>query len=370
MSKNILVTGGAGFIGSFIVDELIEQGHEVTVLDNLSEQVHPTGKPDYLNQKASFIKGDVRNREDVAKAFEDIEIVFHQAAAVGVGQSMYQVEDYVDVNERGTAVLWDYLINKEHSVKKFVIASSMSSYGEGLYQNESDEFVQPDLRPENQMAKGEWELKDKDGGILKPVPTPETKNQDCNSVYALTKKEQEKMSLLLGKTYGIPTTALRYFNVFGTRQSLSNPYTGVVAIFMSRIKNNNSPVVTEDGLQTRDFISVKDVVQANILAMNSSKANNQVFNVGMQNPLTIKSIAENLIQIYDSNVKPKITGRFRKGDVRHCFADISKIKKKLNFEPKISFEQQLEEIVSWSKTVQADDKFDEANKKLEEKGLF
>ncbi len=371
MSNKILVTGGAGFIGSFLVDKLIEEGHFVRILDNLDQQVHQGKMPDYINKKAEFIKGDVRNTADLKKAFEGIEIVFHEAAAVGVGQSMYQIKQYVDTNSLGTANLLDFIVNKNNNIKKIIVAASMSSYGEGVYECSSCGRVKPALRTEEQMKREEWELKcPKCRKILKPVPIKEEDQQNCNSIYAITKKDQEDMVLNIGKSYGIPAVALRYFNVYGPRQSLSNPYTGVAAIFMSRIKNNNKPVIYEDGLQTRDFISVHDIVEANILAMNHSNANYEVFNVGTGKPISIKKIAEILARLYGKDITPEITNKFRKGDVRHCFADISKIKNKLGWEPKISFEQGMKELIGWSRNVKAEDKFEKAAQELKDKGLI
>ncbi len=367
----VLVTGGAGFIGSFIVDELVEKGHDVRILDNLDKQVHPTGEtPNWLNKKAEFIKGDVRNKDDVKKAMEDVEVLFHEAAAVGVGQSMYELNYYVDVNTKGTSNILEFLANEEHDVKKMMVAASMSEYGEGLYKCEKCGLVEPSLRPEKQMAEGKFEqFCPECKQELKPVPTPETKHLDCNSVYALTKKDQEELVLMIGKAYGIKAVALRYFNVFGPRQSLSNPYTGVAAIFMSRIKNGHAPVIYEDGIQSRDFISVHDIAKANLLAMESNAANYEVLNVGSQNPISIKGVAETIAKLYGSDLKPEITNKFRKGDVRHCFADISKIKSKLDFAPSISFEKGMKEIIEWSQNVKAEDKFEQAAEELKKKGL-
>ena len=367
----ILVTGGAGFIGSYIVDQLIEQNHEVVILDNLDPQVHINSqKPGYLNKKAQFILGDIRNEPDIAKAIEGCEIVFHEAAVVGVGQSMYEVNRYTDVTTRGTALLWDYIINNEIDLKKFIVAASMSSYGEGLYEDPEKGLVEPPLRSEKQMRERKWELINENGKKLTAVPTPETKTQHCNSIYALNKKDQEEMSLILGKTYGIPTVALRYFNVFGPRQSLSNPYTGVAAIFMSRVKNNKPPVIYEDGNQTRDFISVHDIVNANLAVMNSSNADYKVFNVGSGNPISIKDVAETIIEIYGSEVKPQITNKYRKGDVRHCFADNSKLMNSVEWEPSISLKEGMKEIIDWSKNAKAVDNFEKATKELQDKGLI
>ncbi len=369
MKYKILVTGGAGFIGSHIVDLLIAEGHDVRILDNLDEQVHFGEKPVWLNKQAEFLKGDVKNKEDLRKALQDVEIVFHEAATVGVGQSMYELNYYVENNNLGTSNLLELLVNEKHSVKKLLVAASMSSYGEGLYKDVNGNLVEPLLRSEEQLKKKKWELIDEKGEELTPVPTPETKTRHVNSIYALTKMDQEEMVLMIGKTYGIPSVALRYFNVFGARQSLSNPYTGVAAIFMSRIKNNKSPIVFEDGNQTRDFISVHDIAKANLLAMNSNKANYESFNVGTGNPIKIKEVAEIIARVEGKQIKPSIQETFRKGDVRHCYADISKIKNKLGFEPSISFEEGVKEIIDWAKNVKAIDKSEEAVKELKEKGL-
>lgn len=367
----VLVTGGAGFIGSYIVDELVKKGYDVVVFDNLDRQVHLSGElPDYFNKKAKFIKGDVRDYDSFKKAILDAEIIFHEASAVGVGQSQYEIKKYVDVSIGGTANLLDILVNEKHNVKKLLVAASMSSYGEGKYECGKCGIVRPELRAEKEMRGGDWEPKCPEcKGDINPVPTDETAKQNCNSIYALTKKAQEDMCIIIGKTYNIPAVALRCFNVYGPRQSLSNPYTGVAAMFMSRIKNDHSPVVYEDGLQTRDFISVHDVVRASIMAMESKKADYKVFNVGSGAPLTIKSIAEVLADLYGKKIKPDITNKFRKGDVRHCYADIGLIKKELGFQPKVSFQEGMRELIEWSRKTESVDKFDDAVAKLKEKGL-
>lgn len=370
VQMNILVTGGAGFIGSFIVDELIKKEHFVRIYDNLEQQVHLDKIPDYLNKNAEFIKCDMNDHDTLKKVIKNIDVIFHQAAAVGVGQSMYRIEKYTKANTLGTAVLLNILVNEEHDVKKLIVASSMSIYGEGSYKCERCGVVEPRLRTEDQMAKQEWELHcPACSSILLPIPTPETKNNDITSIYALTKKDQEQMCMLIGKAYSIPIVALRYFNVYGPRQSLSNPYTGVAAIFMGRLKNNKQPVIYEDGMQTRDFVSVHDVVNANLLAMEKNVANYEVFNVGTGNPITIVSVAETLSNIYGKNINPNVMYKFRKGDVRHCFADISKIKNKLDFKPRISFEQGMKELIDWSKSAKAIDKFDKVEEELKKYGL-
>ncbi|MFH1895436.1 MAG: SDR family NAD(P)-dependent oxidoreductase [archaeon] len=365
-----MVTGGAGFIGSYIVDKLIEEGHEVRILDNLDEQVHKGIKPDYLNKKAEFIKGDIRDRKTVKKALEDIEMVFHKAAAVGIGQSMYEIERYVDVNSRGTALLMDVIVNERNDVKKIILASSMTSYGEGLYECSFCGQVEPELRTQENIKIGKWEPDcPKCGKEIRAIPTGEEKTQKPNSIYGITKKNQEDIVLKTGKTYGIPAVSLRYFTVFGPRQALHNPYAGVIAVFMSRIKNNNPPTVYENGLQTRDFISVHDAVEANLLAIKSNSANYEAFNIGSGKAIPIKEAAETIAELYNSKIKPEIKNKFRKGDVRHCFADISKAKNKLNWQPKVSFKQGIREIIQWSKTIEAKDLFEKASRELEEKGI-
>jgi dTDP-L-rhamnose 4-epimerase len=351
----ILVTGGAGFIGSHIVDELIKQGHYVRIFDNLEPQVHAQ-VPAYLNKDAEFIKGDVRDSLALEKAIKDIDVIFHEAAMVGVGQSMYQIDKYVDVNTHSTAKLLELLVNGEHDVKKLIVASSMSIYGEGAHQCDSCGLVYPSMRSEQQLKRRDWAAKCPNcGKDVLMAPTKETKPLQPTSIYAISKKDQEEMSLAVGRSYGIPTVALRYFNAFGPRQALSNPYTGVCAIFSARIKNGHSPMIFEDGLQSRDFISVHDIADANLLAMNSSNADYEVFNVGTGKPSSILDIAHVLARLYHKDIHPVIAGKYRAGDIRHCFADISKIKDKLGFEPKISFKDGMEELAAWGEKEEAVD---------------
>jgi len=368
----ILVTGGAGFIGSHIVDELLKKGHEVRILDNLEPQVYGQANnlPKYLTENIEFQKGTITDKNDIEKAIQDIEIIFHDAAMVGVGQSMYQISRYINTNTLGTANLLDTLVNKENSVKKLIVASSMSNYGEGKYECVDCGTINPKLRPETQLKEHKWEvICPKCKKPLKPVPTDETKPLYSTSIYAMTKKHQEEMSLLIGKTYGIPTVALRYFNTYGPRQALSNPYTGVAAIFSSRIKNNNPPLIYEDGLQLRDFIFVKDIAKANILAMEKSAANYEIFNVGTGTPTSILNIANTLTKLYNKDMKPEIVNKFRAGDIRHCYADITKIRTKLGYEPSYTLEQGMKELVMWAEKESATDTVEQANKELEEKGL-
>lgn len=364
---NILITGGAGFIGSHIVDLLVRE-HKVMIYDNFEPQVHKQ-EPDYLNTDATLIRADIRDKESLKSAVIDADIIFHQAAMVGVGQSMYQIERYVDVNTLGTAKLLEILANEEHDVKKLIVASSMSIYGEGAYKCEDCGVVYPSMRSEDQMKSRQWEMVCPDcSRIVTPVPTDEDKPLQPASIYAVSKKDQEEMSLAVGHAYGIPTIALRYFNTYGPRQALSNPYTGVCAIFSSRIKNSNPPIVFEDGLQTRDFISVHDIAAANLLVMRSSRADYNVYNVGTGVPVSILKIAETLAGLYGKYLKPGIVNKFRQGDIRHCYANISKIRR-LGFEPAVSFEDGMRELVEWGETQQAEDMSEMAFAELRAKGL-
>jgi len=371
MGKKILVTGGAGFIGSFIVDELVKE-NEVTVLDNLTPQVHKDSeKPDYLNPDADFVKGDIGDA-GFKELIKDYEILYHQAAAVGVGQSMYQIRDYVGANTYATSNLLQALVEEEHDIEKVVVASSMSIYGEGKYECEECGIVYPHLRSNEQLKGKQWEVRCPScGRELKPLPTDEEKPLHPTSIYAITKRDHEEMCLVVGKAYGIPTVALRYFNVYGPRQALSNPYTGVCAVFSSRIRNNNPPVIYEDGLQTRDFVSVHDIVQANILAL-KQRADYGVFNVGTGEPISIGKIADVLINLYGKNLKPTIEGRFREGDIRHCYPDISKIKR-LGYEPRAKFSEEIKELTEWVDAQPQDDVrdlFENAQAELEKRNLL
>jgi len=363
------VTGGAGFIGSHIVDRLINCGHKVTIFDNLSPQVHKDGKiPDYISSDARFVNGDIRNYEELKKVVLDSEVIFHKASAVGVGQSQYEIKHYTDVNEGGTANLLDIIVNNKTRVEKLIVAASMSSYGEGNYNCSECGTVRPALRV--RCDTREWEPKcPKCSGCLEAIATDEMAAQYCNSIYSLSKKNQEDMCHIIGKTYDIPTVALRYFNVYGTRQSLSNPYTGVAAIFMSRIKNNNKPVIYEDGNQTRDFVSVHDIVKANILSMDKEEANFQTFNIGSGRATKIRDVAGIIAKFYGSSITPSITQTFRKGDVRHCFADISKARKKLSFEVSVPFDEGMVELAEWSKEAFSEDSFHIAHQELVSKGI-
>lgn len=368
---NILVTGGAGFIGSHLVDALIERGHRVRILDSIVEQVHGGQVPEHINKNAEFIQGDVCDPDAVAKALEGIDVVFHQAAEVGVGQSMYEIVRYVKANDLGTAVMLEEMIKRPGQFKKLVVASSMSIYGEGAYQCETcDTYVNPFLRPAEQLAAHDWEFKCENcGSLLRTVGTPESKPLFPTSVYAVSKQDQEQYCLAVGRAYAIPTVAFRYFNVYGTRQALSNPYTGVCAIFSSRLLNDQSPAIFEDGLQSRDFVHVSDIVQANLLALESDKADYEAMNVGTGRATTVKQIAEVLAKGLGKEIGPTIVGKYREGDIRHCVADISKLRDLLGYEPKVTLEAGLGELLDWLGTQTADDRVEAATAELSQKGL-
>ena len=365
----ILVTGGAGFIGSHLVDALVRDGHRVRALDSFDPQVHGAGRPDYLNAGAEYFEGDVRDRGALRKALRDIEVVFHEAAAVGVGQSMYEIEKYVSANTLGTAVLLDVIVNDKIPLKKLIVASSMSIYGEGQYRCPGCGPIAPSLRPVSQLAAHEWEMRcPACGKPASPQPTAESKPLIPTSVYAVSKRDQEELCLSVGWSYQIPTVALRYFNVYGTRQALSNPYTGVCAIFSARIKHRHQPIVFEDGGQTRDFVHVRDIVQANRLVMREPRADYGVFNVGTGQPVSIARIAQLLAQLYEVPVAPQITMKFRAGDIRHCVADITKLRA-LGFSPSMTLDEGLRELVAWGRQVDAEDRVEAAAKELESRGL-
>ncbi len=369
MIKQILVTGGAGFVGSHLCDELLARGYRVRVLDALSEQVHgATQRPDYLHDDVELIAGDVRDPHAMRNALQDVDAVFHLAATVGVGQSMYEIARYTEVNNMGTAILLEALVEKP--VQKLVVASSMSIYGEGLYRDVEGHFVTATERPLSQLKNRDWEVRDIHNRVLEPVATPETKTPALSSIYALSKFDQERMSLLVGRAYGIPTTALRFFNIYGTRQALSNPYTGVLAIFASRYLNGQSPLVNEDGHQKRDFVHVHDIARACCLAMENADAAGQVFNIGSGQPRSVLDVAHDMARALDkTHIAPEVTGKYRVGDIRHCYADISHAREVLGFEPQVAWQAGLNELAQWLQTQSAEDRVDDAARELSSRGL-
>jgi dTDP-L-rhamnose 4-epimerase len=368
---NVLVTGGAGFIGSHLVDALVDRGHRVRVLDALVSQVHgENAVPAYLNSAAEFMQGDVCDREVVDAALEGIDVVFHEAAEVGVGQSMYEIHRYVRANDLGTAVLLEAILGRRPQIKKLVVASSMSIYGEGAYTCEDCGSVAPQIRPVTQLLERRWEVEcPKCGKLLSPAPTTEEKPLFPTSVYAVTKQDQEQFCLAVGRSYGIPSVALRYFNVYGTRQALSNPYTGVCAIFSARLLNGNRPMVFEDGEQTRDFVHVSDIVRANLLALDTDRADYQAINVGTGAATSIRTVSRLLAQGLGLDLEPEIVAKYREGDIRHCVADISKAKSLLGYEPQVSLERGIPELLSWVRAQAAQDQVASATAELESRQL-
>jgi dTDP-L-rhamnose 4-epimerase len=376
MTEKILITGGAGFIGSHLTDSLLRLGHHVRVFDNLEPQVHGGlrergQKPAYLNPEAEFILGDVRNQQDVEHALTGMDVIFHFAARVGIGQSMYEIVSYTSTNALGAAILLQAVINAKQRPRKLIVASSMSIYGEGAYTCPVHGSVYPKLRPTAQLQRQEWELRCPVVGCaeyIAPIPTNEDKPLCPTSIYAINKRDHEEMFLSTGFAYNIPTVALRFFNVYGAHQALSNPYTGVAAIFSSRLLNNKPPVVFEDGMQRRDFIHVSDIVQANLLVMDSSSADFSVFNVGSGRAITILDVAHSLIQHLGVPLQPEVSFKFRSGDIRHCYGDIQRLQA-LGYQPRVKFEEGISELVEWVRQQTTEDSFEQSYQELVEKGL-
>jgi len=372
--RHVLVTGGAGYIGSHLVDALVAREYRVTVLDNLEPQVHRSGTwPSYANVEAEYVRGDVRDRAVFEALVLAADAVVHFGAAVSVGQSMYQVDRYVDVNTRGTALLLDILVNSKHHVEKVLVASSIGVYGEGAYHCATHGPVAPTIRSAEQLSARDWEQRcPVCRQHVVSVPTPEDKALYRDNIYSMTKYHQEEMVLLIGKTYSIPSVAPRFFNVYGPRQSLSNPYAGVAAIWLSRLLNGKQPVVFEDGGQLRDFVSIHDVVDCLVLMLETSGADYLPVNVGSGETVTILDIARKLNGILGTSIEPSITQQGRLFDIRHNTADISRAKSLLGFAPKVSLDQGFAELVEWAKTTPdvATDFFDRALDELKQKGLL
>jgi dTDP-L-rhamnose 4-epimerase len=356
--EHVLITGGAGFIGSHLADALLARGYRVRALDNLTPQVHEgAARPAYLAGDVELVAGDVRDPDAVRRALDGVDSVVHLAARVGVGQSMYEIADYVAENSSGTAVLLQALLDRP--VRKLVVASSMSIYGEGLY-----DVGEVPRRTREQLERREW-----DAAGAEPVPTPETKRPDLSSVYALTKYDQERLALVFGEAYETPVVALRLFNVYGTRQALSNPYTGVLAIFASRLLNAKPPLVFEDGRQRRDFVAVSDVVRAFELALTRDGADGRAVNIGSGRSVTVVEIAEKLGAAIGNRIEPELTGKYRAGDIRHCFADIALAREALGYEPQVELEDGMRELVQWLEGQVATDRVAAAAEELARRGL-
>jgi dTDP-L-rhamnose 4-epimerase len=368
----VLVTGGAGFIGSHLADRLLTEGHEVRALDNLDPQVHPSGeRPDYLDDAVELHVGDVRDHDAVARALEGIDAVYHFAAAVGVGQSMYEIERYTSINSIGAAVVLEEVLAQRDHIRKMVVASSMSIYGEGQYRNPStgESGIAPGIRPEGQLAARQWELMADDGTPLEPEPTAETKPLRPTSVYAVNKRDHEELFLTVGAGYGIPAVALRFFNVYGVRQALSNPYTGVAAIFSSRLMNGNAPVVFEDGAQTRDFIDVRDLARGCALALSQDAADGTTVNLGTGRPTSIVEVAQTIAAGLGTDIEPEVVAQYRAGDIRHCYADTRLAEELLGFRAEIAFEDGMRNLLAWLEGQDAVDAVDVAREALVARGL-
>jgi dTDP-L-rhamnose 4-epimerase len=366
----ILITGGAGFIGSHLCDELLEHGHDVRVLDSLIAQVHEgAGRPAYLHDDVELIVGDVRDGAAVERALRGIDAVYHLAARVGVGQSMYEIAEYTSTNNLGTATLLDQLARRP--VSRLVVASSMSLYGEGRYRTAAGEIEDGAARTAEQLRRGLWDPRGADDQPLEPVPTPESKPPRLASVYALGKFDQEQLALMVGGAYGIPAVALRFFNVYGARQALSNPYTGVLAIFAARLLNGRPPLLFEDGAQQRDFVSVRDIARACRLALDQppERVAGRAFNVGSGTAYRVSDVATLLARALGVPIEPQVTGQSRVGDIRHCFADLTAARRDLGYEPSVRLPDGLLDLVAWLVEQRPEDRIDRAKAELDRRGL-
>ena len=368
----VLLTGGAGFIGSHLSDRLLTAGHSVRALDSLDPQVHSgSARPDYLDPAVELIVGDIRDRSAVSRALEGIEAVVHFSAAVGVGQSMYEIERYTSINALGTAVLLEQVLECRDSIRKVLVASSMSIYGEGQYRDPrtGESGLAPALRPSAQLEARQWDVLGEDGLPLEPETTSESKPLRPTSIYAIGKRDQEEMVLSVGAAYGIPSVALRFFNVYGERQALSNPYTGVAAIFASRLLNNRPPLVFEDGKQTRDFVDVRDIARCCELALTSDRADGRTLNVGTGVPTSVLRVAQVIAEGLGKPIEPEIVEQYRAGDIRHCYAATTLAEQLLGFRAELSFEQGMEDLLPWLAAQEPRDEVDAAKAALLDRGL-
>lgn len=378
--KNILITGGAGFIGSHLSLHLIQKGYSITVLDNLHTQIHGANPDETsplfqsIKNKVRFIKGDVTNKEDWKTALENQHIIVHLAAETGTGQSMYEIERYTQVNVIGTSILLDLLTNSNHTIEKIVVASSRAIYGEGKYYSElSKQYFYPGNRNEADLQNGVFEIKNpiNETEFLTVCATDEQSKIQPNSIYGLTKYHQEQALMISCKSLNIPCVALRYQNVFGPGQSLSNPYTGILSIFSTRIQQQKTINIFEDGNESRDFVFIDDAVNATVLAIEQKEANNLSFNVGTGKATTVLEVAQALMKNYDIEIPLEISGQYRKGDIRHNFADLNLIKNKLGFEPTISFEEGILLFCNWVQHQSAQiDNYEQSLAEMKAKGLL
>ena len=373
MTQYTLVTGGAGFIGSFLVEQLLANGHAVRVIDALVPQVHgEDASPKYLPPDVDFIKAPLEDSAAVRQALIDVNIVIHLAAEVGPTQSLYEITRYVGGNTYGTAVLLQEMLPFRDRIERMLVASSMAVYGEGEYHCPAcDCVVAPPLRSEAQLRERRWEVFcPMCGSELTPIPTRETKQTYPGSIYGITKHDQEELCMLYGQAYNVPTTGLRFFNTYGPRQALSNPYTGVAAIFSGRLLNGKPPLIFEDGKQSRDLTHVSDLVRGILGAMRSERAVGGVFNLAGGRPLSIKEIAIALVKALDVDIEPQLTGQYRAQDIRHCFADLSAAHKAFDYQPQVAFEDGISELISWVRDQQVVERVEEANSEIDRMGLL
>lgn len=371
--STVLVTGGAGFVGSHLVDALLHRGDHVRVLDNLDPQAHEGGKPAHLSRDAELVRGDLRDPVAVGRALAGVELVFHQAGMVGNGQSMYEIRRYVDVNGVGTAVLLEEALKRRETVRRIVAASSMVVYGEGAYRCAEHGVVAPGLRRRADLDLGRWEPRcPRCNEAVEPVPTPEDHPLQPTSPYAISKRDCEELVLTTGAAHNLETVALRYLNVYGMRQALSNPYTGVAAIFATQLLGGRRPMVFEDGMQRRDFVHVSDVVRANLLAAAAPRAPGNAINVGTGASLTVLDLATALASLLrrDVDVTPQVTGSFRAGDIRHCWADVSRARDLLGFVATADRDVELQQLAAWVSTQAPVDRTAAANAELWTRGLI
>src|SRR6185312_4463019 len=371
MKKLVLITGGAGFIGAHVAKELLTHGYGVRALDNLVPQVHGAerARPDYLSTDVELMVGDVRDPEAVFCALQGVDFVVHLASLVGVGQSMYQISEYTSVNNLGTATLLQAL--SKHPPERLVVASSMSIYGEGLYVDATGSPREPRERQVSQLKLGQWEPTSAEGETLRPAPTGETKKPNLASVYALSKFDQERMCLIVGKAYGFPVVALLLFNTYGPFQALSNPYTGVLSNFASRALNGKPPLIFEDGRQKRDFVSVYDVAAAFRLALATPEAAGRALNISSGEAMTVADAASRTIEALGATgIEPQITGNYRSGDIRHCFADIGLAESLLGWRPRVTLQQGLRDLAKWLTGQKPLDRGMEARSELAARGLM
>lgn len=370
MAERVLVTGGAGFIGGHLVEALLTEGHDVRVLDSLDPQTHGSNpEPPSFLADVDVRVASMTDRDSVVQALGGVDVVFHQAAMVGVGQSMYDIAHYCESNTLGAAILLQAVVDNRAHIRKMVVASSMSVYGEGSYVD-ADGLPRRGSRDRKHLDAGDWEIRDpKTEEALRPVATTESKPLEPSSVYAITKRDHEELFLTVGQSYQIPTVALRYFNTYGRRQALSNPYTGVVAIFACRALSGHRPILFEDGTQRRDFVHVSDIVQANLLAMNKSSCDFDVVNVGSGESISVGEVAAGVLSALGRDLEPEFPGTYRAGDIRHCWADISRAEELLGYQPQVKFAAGLADVVGWAAEQSPVDDFDEARRELAIRGL-